>query len=96
MPPLINSIRNSVSWGGEAHHGFVSCLSCFQAMRLACLYVGATYTADRTGPQAARISSMHARNVFPERRPAASTRKRLLDMKTDDCGGFSEMIILVV
>jgi hypothetical protein len=52
--------------------------------------VGATYQATRPGPQAARHNSVQAKKVFPKRRPAASTRKRLLQVKTDDCGGFRE------
>src|SRR5580700_851836 len=58
-------------------------------MRLACLYVGATYQARRPGDQAARQSSTSDRNVFPNRRPATRTRNRALELKTVHWGGLS-------
>src|SRR5579872_2664617 len=93
VPPVINSIVKSVSFGFAAQYGLVITFSVFHATRFACLYVGATYHAFPPGTQAARISSFNARKVLPKRLPAAKTRKRLEQRNTVHCGRFSTTFI---
>ena len=50
VPPSTSSMRRSVSLGGSAHQRRVMAFSGFQAIRLACRYVGATYQAARPAP----------------------------------------------